>query len=246
MSSMDNSGQQSIVVTRNGPAVNLKLSRPLRANSYTQDMLKFLEEQIEAADRDEGVRVIVVTGEGDKVFCAGADRTEIATRDWRSVLSLTSARVFRRLRDSRCVTVAAINGSAVGGGLELALSCDLRFAVPSAKFWLPEPELGLIPAAGGTELLPQIVGPAKAKEMILGGAVWDAAEAVRIGMLTEVVPAEELWNRMQVWMDRICLRNADALRLAKQSIDLTANGNSGTGMELIAQSLLVQAQRRES
>lgn len=237
---------RSVAVARQGVAVEIKLTRPESANAYTQGMLAFLEEQIDAADRDAEVRVIVITGAGDKVFCAGADRNEIATRDWRSVLTLTSARVFRRLRQSRCVTVAAINGSAVGGGLELALSCDLRLAAPQAKFWLPEPELGLIPAAGGTELLPQIVGPTKAKEMILGGAVWDAQEALKIGLLNEIVPAGDLPNRVQFWIDRIQKRDADALRFAKQAIDLSVQGNPATGIELVMQANLVRGQRSKS
>ncbi len=237
---MSNSGPSSVVVTRRGSALELKLSRPDKANSYSQEMLAFLEEQIEQADRDPEIRVLVVTGTGDRVFCAGADRTEIATRDWKSVLNLTSARVFRRLRSSRCVTIAAINGAAVGGGLELALACDLRFAVPEAKFWLPEPELGLIPAAGGTELLPQIVGPTKAKEMILGGAVWDAQEALRIGLLNDVVSASEMPAQLAAWIERIEKRTADALRFAKQAIDESVRRNIGTNIELIMQASLVK------
>jgi enoyl-CoA hydratase/carnithine racemase len=243
---MNNNESHSIVVARKGPAVELKLSRPEYANAYTQGMLAFLEEQIDLADRDSDVRVMVITGEGDRVFCAGADREEIETRNWRSVLTLTSARVFRRLRQSRCVTMAAINGSAVGGGLELALSCDLRFAVPQARFWLPEPELGLIPAAGGTELLPQLVGPAKAKEMILGGATWDAPEALRIGLLNEIVPVGEMPDRLQLWIDRIVKRDADAVRFAKQAIDHGVEGRGGTGIELIMQANLVRSQRKKS
>lgn len=234
----------SVVVSRKGAAVEIKLSRSERANAYTQAMLACLEEQIELADRDADVRVIVITGEGDRAFCAGADRDEIATRDWRSVLTLTSARVFRRLRASRCVTIAAINGAVVAGGLELALSCDLRLAVPQAKFSLPEPELGLIPAAGGTELLPRIVGPTKAKELILGGAVWDAPEALKIGLLNEIVPAGEMPDRLQLWIDRIQKRDVDALRFAKQAIDLAVDGQAITGIELIMQANLVRSQRQ--
>jgi enoyl-CoA hydratase len=209
-------------------------------------MLTFLGAQIDEADRDHDVQVIVITGEGDRVFCAGADRDEIATRNWRSVLTLASARTFRRLRQSRCVTIAAINGAAVGGGLELALSCDLRLAVSEAKFWLPEPELGLIPAAGGTELLPQIVGPTKAKELILGGAVWDAPEALKFGLLNEIVPRGELPDRLQVWITRIEKRDSDALRFAKQAIDQSVQGNGGTGIELIMQANLVRSQRKKT
>lgn len=251
MNIMQTSGSQTsnsqwLQVSRDGSAMLLTLSRPERANAYTQEMLKSLEEQIELADADASLRVIVITGAGERAFCGGADRTEIATRDWHSVLNLTSARVFNRLRKSRCVTIAKINGSAVGGGLELALSCDLRLAATGAKFWLPEPELGLIPAAGGTELLPLIVGPARAKEMILGGAVWNATEALHFGLLTEVSPPEELGNRVNHWIDRIGMRNADALRFAKQAIDLAISGTVGTGQELIAQAALVQAQRRKT
>lgn len=245
MSTMQTSAPEFIQATRNGSTLVVTLARADRANAYTQGMLNSLDDLIETADQDLSLRVMVVTGAGDRVFCGGADRTEIATRDWRSVLDLTSARVFGRLRKSRCVTIAKINGSAVGGGLELALACDLRLAVSTARFWLPEPELGLIPAAGGTELLPLIVGPARAKEMILGGAIWNATEAWQYGLLTEVSPPEELEKRVQAWIDRIGTRNADALRWAKHSIDLAMSGRAGTGQELMAQALLVQAQRQD-
>lgn len=236
----DAAADGAVVARREGPALVLRISRPARANAYTQAMLAALADQVERADADRDVRVVVVTGEGGRVFCAGADRGEIATRDWRSVLTLASARAFRRLRTSRCVTIAAINGDAVGGGMELALSCDLRLAVEGARFWLPETELGLLPAAGGTALLPRLVGPLRAKEMILGGATWDAAEAFRAGLLTEVVPAGALEARVGAWTERIARRSADALALAKQAIDLGTPGQGDPAFELVAQSLLVR------
>lgn len=237
----DDTSPSFVVASRRGAALVIELRRPSHANAYTQAMLGEIARYIDAADADASVRAIVVTGAGDSVFCAGADRDEIATRDWRSVLTLESARVFGRLRRSRTVTIAAINGSAVGGGFELALACDLRFAVEHAQFWLPEPELGLLPAAGATTLLPHLVGPLRAKELILGGAVWTAADAMQAGVLTEVVADGQLFERVNAWIARIERRDPDATRLAKQAIDLGVP--SETGFDLVAQSLLVQRQR---
>lgn len=228
---------------RHGAAAVLTLARPERANAYTQAMLDSLEQEIARADADPSVRVIVVTGAGGRAFSAGADRGELAARDWRDVLALKSARVFERLRRSRSVTIAAINGAAIGGGLELAISCDLRIAVAGSTFRLPEPDFGLLPAAGGTALLPRLVGPLKTKELILGGASWDAAEALANGLLTDVVAPEELWSRVTVWIDRIARRDPDALRLAKQAIDAATPAAGAAGLALVAQSLLVSQPR---
>jgi enoyl-CoA hydratase/carnithine racemase len=241
--SQDQPADGRIDVRRDGPAAVLTLARPERSNAYTQAMLEALDQEIARADADAAVRVIVVTGTGDRAFSGGADRAELAVRDWRAVLELKSARVFERLRRSRCVTIAAINGAAVGGGLELAISCDLRVAVTGSTFRLPEPEFGLLPAAGGTALLPLLVGPLKTKELILGGASWDAAEALAHGLLTEVVAPGDLWARVTVWIDRIVRRDPDALRLAKQAIDAAATGTGASGFALVAQSLLVSHSR---
>lgn len=231
----------TIVGRRAAHALIVTVTRPSHANAYTQAMLADLHQHLDAADADPAIRAIVVTGDGDRSFCAGADRQEITTRDWRSVLTLASARVFQRLRDSRCVTIAAINGAAVGGGMELALACDLRLAVPQARFWLPEPEFGLLPAAGGIRLLPREVGPLRTRELILGGAVWTAEEALKANFLTEIAAPAALWDRVQIWIDRIAVRDIEAIRLAKQVLASGAGGD--TTMDRLAQSLLVRHQR---
>jgi enoyl-CoA hydratase len=227
-----------------GAVQYVQLARPERSNAYTQEMLSELLRQVECVDEDEALRVLVVTGAGERTFCAGADRHELKTRSWQSTLSLFSARVFHRLRACRKVTIAAVNGSAVGGGLELALACDLRIASQDARFWLPEPELGLLPAAGGTQWLPALVGPGRAKELILAGAVWSADEACRYGLVNEVVPLAELADRVRGWCGRILKRDALALQLAKQAIHAAACPPPETNYELLAQALLVREQRR--
>jgi enoyl-CoA hydratase/carnithine racemase len=123
------------------------------------------------------------------------------------------------------VTIAAVNGVAVGGGVELALACDVRVAVDHAAFWLPEPELGLLPAAGALRWLPEVVGQGGARELILGGARWSAAQALARGLVSEVVPANELDACVARWTERVLKRDRLALELAKQH--LSAKGRSG-------------------
>lgn len=216
----------------------IKINRPSLANSYTQEMLADIEKYLIAADEDARIKSIVITGEGCDVFCAGADQSEINHRDWRSVLSLKSAAVFQRIRNARKVTIAAVNGAAVGGGFELILCCDIRIAVEHAQFWLPEPELGLLPAAAATNLLPKLIGPLRARDLILGGARWTAQEAYNAGLLSQVVPRNNLVSCIQEWVSRIETRNSDALLLAKQSLDLSSHGADTTKFDLVAQALL--------
>lgn len=227
------------IVHSEGAVLWLRLNREHRSNAYTQGMLSRLEELLIQAEHTPEWRVMVLTGTGERAFCAGADRDELKTREWQSVLRLTSARVFERLRKSRCLTIAAINGAAMGGGLELALACDFRLAVPTARFGLPEPELGLLPAAGGAAWLADLVGLAKAKELILGGVVWDAAEAQRWGLVNEVVPPGELTARVSAWCERILNRDALALQLAKQALQLGRGQEAAMQFSVVAQSLLV-------
>lgn len=225
---------------RQGPAAYLQLNRLEKANAYNRAMLDALEAHLGRAGDDPEVRVVVLCGAGERAFCGGADLGEMAGKDWRSALYLRSAQVFSRLSGCPRVTLAAVNGAAVGGGLELALACDIRIAAEGARFSFPEPELGLLPAAGGTQRLPQVVGKGRAKELILGGRVWEADEALRAGLVSEVTGPDELLPRAQQWAERIARRDPLALQLAKQAVDLDTPGDAGQRFESVAEALLYQ------
>jgi enoyl-CoA hydratase len=206
-------------------------------------MLNDLEACIEVANQEDQIRAIVITGSGNKVFCAGADRSEINNRNWRSVLNLKSASVFKKIRESSKISIAAINGAAVGGGFELAISCDLRIAQSKAQFWLPEPEFGLLPAAAATHLLPKYIGMFRAKDLILGGARWTADDALKAGLLSEVCDEARLTECVMEWVQRIQKRHPDAIRIGKQILELSLAGGDSNSADLLAQALLVINQR---
>ena len=223
--------------------LSVVIDRPSHANAYTQDMLNDLEACIEVANQEDQIRAIVITGSGNKVFCAGADRSEINDRNWRSVLNLKSASVFKKIRESSKISIAAINGAAVGGGFELAISCDLRIAQSKAQFWLPEPEFGLLPAAAATHLLPKYIGMFRAKDLILGGARWTADDALKAGLLSEVCDEARLTECVMEWVQRVQKRNPDAIRIGKQILELSLAGGGSNSADLLAQALLVINQR---
>lgn len=216
----------------------ITINRPSNANAYTQQMLSDLGSCIDLASKDDLIKVIVITGAGDKVFCAGADRNEIDSRDWRSILTLKSATVFKALRDCSKISIAAINGAAVGGGFELAISCDIRIASPDARFWLPELEFGLLPAAAATNLLPQYIGIPRTKDLVLGGARWSAQEAYSAGLLSQVCNEGGLIDCVLQWVERIKKRDADAISVGKQLLELNASGSDSLRADLLAQALL--------
>ena len=230
---------------RQGPAGYVQLNRPDKANAYTELMLEALRTHVGRMAADPEVRIVVLCGAGDRAFCAGADLAELGNRDWHSALNLRSAEVFSFISRCPSVTLAAVSGAAAGGGLELALACDIRIGADGARFSFPEPELGLIPAAGGTQRLTEVVGKARAKELILGGRVWEAEEALRFGLLSEVTRPEELLPRAQQWAERVASRNPVALQLAKKAIDLDTTGGSGHSFESVAEALLYQLRLEE-
>jgi enoyl-CoA hydratase len=205
-----------------GRVAHLELVNP-PLNLVTRALLDELAEALAAlgATSAGDVRVVVVTGRGDRAFCAGSHVGEFEAQRGsagRERLELEE-RVSRALADLPMPTIAAIEGDALGGGLELALSCDLRIASARARLGLPEVRLAVIPGGGGSQRLPRVVGPARAKELILTGRIIGAEEAERIGLVNEVAPAGEARARADALADEIATRGPLAVREAKRLID---------------------------
>jgi enoyl-CoA hydratase/carnithine racemase len=207
------------------PPLNL-LSQPLL------DQLENALARLEVADPGE-VRAVVITGAGERAFSAGSDVKEFAAHrgDAGRLLLEREEAVTKRLADLPMPTIAAIEGNALGGGLELALACDLRVASERAKLGLPEVRLAVTPGAGGTQRLPRVVGLAKAKALILTGAVIDATEAARIGLVNRVVPAGEAIAAADEFANEIAQRGPLAVREAKRLIDRSLELDIDAGLQ---------------
>lgn len=218
----------------------LTVDRPEARNALDGPTVTEIHAALDAVEADDSVRVLIVTGAGDKVFVAGADVRSLLARSNRDVLAAGNNRLFARLDQVPIPTIAAINGFALGGGLEFALACDLRVAADTAKLGLPETGLGIIPGAGGTMRLPRIVGLGLAKEMVLLGTIHDAQTALRIGLVNRVVPAAKLMDEARAIAERLCKRAPVALRLGKMAVNasLSVSADFGAQFEIVAQTVL--------
>ena len=178
----------SVDVSQTGDIAVLTLNRPEKLNALSFAVLKQIDAALDQV-KAMPVRALVVTGAGEKSFCAGADIEELRGRSLQAQLegAQLGQAVFAKLGQLPFVSIAAINGYAFGGGLELALACTFRVGVRRAKFGLPEIKLGLIPGYGGTQRLPRMIGEARAMELILSGRTVEAEEAERIGLLNRLV-----------------------------------------------------------
>lgn len=205
-----------------GPIATITLDREDKLNALTLEMLEGLEAILGAIEADDDLRVVVLTGAGERAFCAGADINawaSVAPVDaWRHWTRL-GHRVLDRLDGLRQPTIAALNGIAYGGGLELALACDIRIAADTVRVAAPEVGIGTIPGWGMTSRLATIAGPARAKRLILTGQPVDAARAEAWGILSEVVPAAELADATRRLAEEISGRAPIAVQVAKQLID---------------------------
>ncbi len=205
-----------ITASRSGAVALLTIDQLEKHNALSESMRTALAGAMAEADGDGAVRAIVLTGAGDRSFAAGGDIGELARRtldEQRRVMADGS--VFGAVRRVRKPVVAAINGLCLGGGLELALACDLRVAASHARFGQPEVGIGLIPGGGATQMLPRVVGEGQALRLVLTGEVIDAAEALRIGLVHEVVGAAALMERALALATTIASRAPLAVAAAK-------------------------------
>jgi enoyl-CoA hydratase/carnithine racemase len=220
--------QDLVTLERAGRAARITIRRPSVLNCLSFDTLAQFRARVAEAASDPNCWVVIVTGEGETAFCAGADLKERAAMPLERVPLFVQS--IRALMDEVAAlpmpTIAAVNGFAFGGGMELMLACDLRIASSSAKMGLTEVTLAIIPGAGGTQRLPRLIGEARAKELILTGRRISAAEAASMGLVNEVVEPERFDARVREVAAEIVGNGPLAVRAAKRAID------GGSGLRL--------------
>lgn len=224
----------------------LELSRPEARNAINLEMIQALSAALDQLAQDDAVRVLVLSGAGGKAFASGADIAELRERTHREAFFAFNASLFQKLEDFPRPTIAAIDGYALGGGLELALACDLRVASRAAKVGLPEASLGIYPAAGGTWRLPRLIGLGRAKELVFTGRIVEAEEAFALGIFERLVDAGEALSAATTLAQQIAQHAPLALQVAKLSFNALARTVDPGPIERIGQGLLFDsADKRE-
>jgi enoyl-CoA hydratase len=210
----------------------ITINRPQAMNALNDETVQELLLRLKDAENDENVRVIVITGAGEKAFCAGLDLKPM--RDINVIEAVETSRRGQKLtlaiEEVGKPVIAAINGYALGGGLELAMACDIRIVSEKARIGQTEVNVGLIPGWGGTQRLPRLVGKGIAKELIFTGKLIDAKTAERIGLVNVVVPSDELMSTVEELTKVIMSKPPIAIRLAKELINSSIETDQGTGL----------------
>ncbi len=227
-----------ITTSKTDGICTVKINRPEKLNAMNMDAAKELTEVFENLGKDDSVKVIILTGEGDKAFSAGADI------EYMSKISADESEEYAKLgqlvtgtvENVKQPTIAAINGFALGGGCELAMSCDIRIAANTAKMGQPEVTIGIPPGWGGTQRLMRIVGIAKAKEMVFTGKMIKAEEAREIGLVNQVVELSTLMDETMKMAKTIAGNSSIAVRMSKAAMNKGRNADldTGLGIELLA------------
>ena len=214
--------------------LTLTLNRPEVMNSLNFELLHRLRDQVDLVRHRRDVRVIVITGSGEKAFCSGADLKERAGLPPEKVKEFifTIRNLFTAIEQLGMPVIAAVNGIALGGGTELALACDIRIAATAATLGLTETRLAIIPGAGGTQRLPRLIGRGKAKELIFTGRRVESAEALQIGLVNRVVPPEALIDECRRMAAMICETGPIAIEQAKYAINHGLETDLATGLAI--------------
>jgi enoyl-CoA hydratase len=221
----------------------ITVNRPQKLNALSREVIAELDDAFTRVANDSTIRAVIVTGAGEKAFVAGADINEL------TALSATESRrfaargqaVYRKLETCGKPSVAAVNGFALGGGMELAMACTVRFASENAKLGQPEVKLGIVPGYGGTQRLPRLVGRGIALEMLLDGEPITAAEALRIGLVNEVVPQAELLSYCRTWLVKVLANAPLAIGLVMEAVDVGLNCGLEEGLRFEAAAFGVSA-----
>ncbi|MEH7731754.1 enoyl-CoA hydratase-related protein [Bacillus safensis] len=237
---------QHIKVERNKYVATIMIDRQEVRNALNKKTIEELQKALYELEKDEHLRIIVITGAGSKAFVAGADITELHERTMLEALMPGLQKMYQEIEQSNKVTIAVINGHALGGGCELALACDIRIASTQAKIGLPELNLGIIPGAGGTQRLTRMIGKGRALEMILTGKLVDGAEAERIGLVTKSVENSELKSELDEFINSLLSKGPLALKLAKMVVNQgqDADFHTASMLEKFAQTILFSSDEK--
>jgi enoyl-CoA hydratase len=224
-------GRMYLLCEERGPVAIVTINRPDKLNAINRDMFFELREQFQEIGAKDSLRAAILTGSGVKAFAAGADIAELATLTPTQArgLSALGQSVMEGIARSSKPVIAAVNGFALGGGLELALCCHFRVASENARMGLPEVGLGVIPGYAGTQRLPRLVGPGKAIEMVVSGDPIDAQDALRCGLVNRVVPQAELLSTCEQIALRIAARGPLAVRFALEAMPRGLDGTLEEG-----------------
>jgi enoyl-CoA hydratase len=244
--STQGSGEPVVKVERAGALALVTLNRPERRNALDRALVDALHQVLDSLQGDESVGAMILAGAGEKAFAAGADIAELRERRRAEALQSINSRLFQRVEEMPFPVVAAIRGFCLGGGCELALACDLRVAGEGSRFGQPEVSLGIVPGAGATYRLPRLVGAGKARELVFTGRVLDAAEALRIGLVNQVVPDAEVEAAARRLADEIVRQDRLAVRFAKLLFRLDGSFRPGAGFigEAMAQAVLFESDEK--
>ncbi len=231
----------NIIVEQENNIGFIKINRPDQRNALNLETLLEIEKALDNWKVNQDIRVIIFTGVGEKSFAAGADIRELNKRVMIEALQPNMTATYRKIEEYEKPTIAAINGFALGGGLELALSCDIRIASLNAKMGLPEVGLGIMPGAGGTQRLTRIIGRGNALDLILTGDIITAEEAVKRGLVSCAVPQDELIEKSKEYANKISLKGPLAVRLAKAAVNRGADIDMDTALylEKLSQTILI-------
>ncbi len=234
---------ENAIYEKSDGMATITINRPKALNALNKQTVQEILSRLNDAEADETVKVIVITGTGDKAFCVGLDLK--AVKGISAVngmnLSLLGQELTKKIESLRKPVIAAINGYALGGGLELAMSCDLRIASENAKVGQPELNVGLIPGWGGTQRLPRLVGRGIAKELIFTGKMIDAETAKQLGVLNKVVPPDQLKSVVKELAAELMTKPPIGIQLAKQLINSSIETDLTKGLVQEAQAFGVLA-----
>jgi len=239
-------GYQTIVVEVEDRLAVVTFNRPEKRNAIDQTMVNELHDALDGLVADGVVHACVFTGAGEKAFVGGADIAQLKERRAADALQTINAALFNKIEALPFPTVAAIRGYCLGGGCELSLCCDLRVAGENAKFGQPEVALGIIPAAGGTQRLPRLVGLGRAKDLVLTGRIIGAMEAERMGLVSRVVPDDEVLDAAKLLASDLLRNGPLAVRLAKLNLNNSSRTGQDSGLllEQITQAVLFESEEK--
>lgn len=227
--------EQPILWEIEGQVGIITLNRPQALNAMNVELLESFDALLDRIDGDPDVRVVVLRAAGEKAFCVGADlkgrAKEYESGSNKDLLAVLVRRVFGGLEAISQPVIAALHGYVLGGGLEMALACDLRVATEGARLGFPEAKVGSMPGAGGTQRLPRLVGPARAKELMFLGERIDANEAAAMGLVNRVVPDDALMDEVMELARTIAQRAPLALGRIKSAVNLALDTDISSGLE---------------